>query len=179
MSKSHYFVQKPPEEQLGFDVFKECPVCGKPFEGRDSKKKYCSRECYLLAQKEIKRKWYLKNKERVIAEKNDRRHARGVTPLNEYLRLYSAKKFRKRIIKRDLVGLELMTFQVLNENKLHKLDMHSSRKKVNPAKARLIKSRLEELDLYEEQIKELNKKKLDYSKEYTGYKVKVFDEEVL
>ena len=142
MSKSHYFVQKPPEEQLGFEVFKECPICGKPFEGRDSKRKYCSKECYKQATKVNKQYWFQRNKERLYARRRElyRENPEKYYPKKKYkkkkwkVQLLPEQKLSNRVlfardvlIKKELIQKELLSFQMFTLQHRREFDKINSR----------------------------------------------------
>lgn len=167
MSKSHYFVQKPPEKSPG--KVRYCAYCGMPFETNYPTKKYCTRDCYHKAIKGVKHDWYIKNHERIQNRREKERREQGMLPYEEFVKHQRGFKLRDRVIKRDLILLELMNFQVKPGG--CKINYRPSRKKFSPAKVALIKEKLETLELYEEQILEERRYTIDYSRDFKGRKL--------
>lgn len=173
-TKSHYFVQKPPEEQLGSSEYKICGICGRMFTGAHGNRKYCSKECQQEALRRTKASWFQANKEMLNKRRYKRRHSRGQRSKEEMTKHQKARKVRNRVIMRDLMNLELYTFQVKSATKLKKdhLNFQAARRKYNPPKCKLIKEKLQELELYTDQIKEKNSEPLDFDKQYHGVYIK-------
>lgn len=181
MSKSHYFVQKPPEEQISSN-FKECVICGKPFKPYSIRSCTCSPECGKERQRNLKAKWEKDHLKERVARHKEQARERGMMDDRIYKKLRKAKKYRKRVIKQELIRLELMTFQMISPHRdKFKIDYRHKRKGYNQEKADFIKDNLESLGLYDEQIEKSDKYHLDWSREYRGFKglIKYMPEEIL
>lgn len=175
MSKSHYFVQKSPEEQLALqqDIkskqVKECDNCGRLYVAKRKDQRYCCRDCYKQGVKKTKAEWFQKNKPRLMEKQRRTRRAQGMLSHKKRSKLIQARKYRNRIIKSGLVSLELYDFQI------KPLRFESAFSFVNypwkgfhKAQADLVKERLHELELYREDIEASDKYPLDFSEDNTG-----------
>lgn len=174
MSKSHYFVQKPPEEQFEGKPVKECAYCSRLFVPKTYNQRYCSRECYKQGVKKTKAEWFQKNKPRLMEKQQRKRRANGVVPAKEYHKLHKARKYRNKIIKSGLVNLELFDMQIREKRFETAFSLVGyPAKGLNHAKVELITSKLHEYGLYQDEIEASDKYPLDFAEEYKGNMVKL------
>lgn len=169
MSKSHYFVQTPPKDLPSIENgARECRYCGMPFYPKHGNSRYCSKECHHKANNINKYKWWYKHKDEHNKGRRERGYQEGkFVPKEEYLKLVEAKKKRNRVIKQELINLELMTFQIKSVYKKDKVSFYNTRRRSNPAKVELIINELHKLGLYRDEILQDDKYHIDYSQEYT------------
>ncbi len=154
MGKSHYFVAPPPKPEEGI---KYCVNCGKAFP-KQGKRKYCSPECYKEATKKIKAQWYQDNRKRINNRK--KRYLKKIKkyekpPLHEKKVSHFILRSRDLIIKRELIKMELLDFQVFSDNHFRELPpvkMESAKYHVRRDRVAFIQERLREFDLFFDQV---------------------------
>lgn len=128
MGKSHYFVAQ--KKVKPGDLIK-CNICGKEFRAYSSRSKYCSKECSDLSRSLQVKMWKSANRERVLSnnhkyyekhkpppKKRKKWKKRGTytRPLPLLLVGWDTKMIldRDKIIKKELVNLELLNFQAFS-----------------------------------------------------------------
>lgn len=155
MGKSHYFVAPHPEEDQGI---KYCLNCGKPFPCKKKSKKYCSQECYKEATKRNKAIWFQKNKPRIrnrVKNYKERIKIYEVPKLKEKKVNPFILKARDLIIKKKLIKMELLSFQIFSDNhdrELPPAEYGSGHYYVKEDRVAFIKERLKVFELYFDQI---------------------------
>lgn len=148
MSKSHYFVA--PQED--FEGMIQCSYCGRYFKPKTYNNIYCSHECYEEAHRIQKAEWFQKNKQRLNEKRNERHHKKGIRPREVANIQHQQRKTRNRVIKQGLIYLELFDNQVhLNSIQDH-INYNLTRKKFHPEICEYIRGKLQELELYPDQI---------------------------
>lgn len=156
-TKSHYFVQK---YDFG-DGNKKCPICGKFFHTNRKNKRYCSRECYLIGVKTTKAIWYKQNKEHCLD--NMKNYQDKVRPVKfgeiTKERMQDIKFYKCCLIKRKLLNMNLLTFCLLNEDRIEELKktpILTHRYKVHQDKVDQIVCELTKLGLYDREAREID-----------------------
>lgn len=170
---SNYFVQNNRSDK---DGYRRCLYCNQEFKPNTPRQIYCCRECYLQGIKYTKHVWYQKNRERIIKKQTaynneiyeqERRQGlreKNHVPLDTLRRI---RYNRDRIIKQDLLFLELATFQrrsnYMKKHPTVKVNFVGSlRHRPREILIGDIQKALRELELYEDQIKESHKYYFDY-----------------
>lgn len=165
MAKSHYFVAPSQDD----DGLVECAECGLPFKPVGRRWKYCSRECYQLATKKVKARWFQRNKGRLREKRRVERRENGIRPFTEYLRHQKSRRGRNRVIKQELILLELQTRQIREvRREMDRLKWGGARRGYSQEKVDLVKSELASMGLYPEQIESSDRYSIDWDSEYKG-----------
>lgn len=180
MSKSHYFVA-PSKIPEGYN---RCYYCDKIYKLSEGRQKFCSEECWKKHRKKYYADWFQANKKhhnekrkeslRRRLAKQPKKKKKKKYKINELKKYHAEKKLKKkkcRLIKEQLVNLELMGEQL--NNQIHpELDFIHFNKGVNWDKVDYIGDKLGEYELYYTQIIDnYQKYQLDFSRDREDWKM--------
>lgn len=163
MEKSHYFVAPPP--QIDPDL-RRCEWCNRLYHKKSGRRKYCSKECYTMAHRKLSMQWEKDHIDIVRKRRQERARKRGHKSRQEVSAEWHARKKRNRVIKQELIYLELLTFQVRKAMKEEKLPWVNARVGFREETVGFVKDELTKLHLYHDQIVSDDRYVINWDEEY-------------